>query len=99
MDIPVLLSLRMADSRIRIAVGPLFTVKSNAEYSHDGDTMFFGTVYPTWNLAAGIGIGLSRHFILEARYIHALKDNINQYNGVEFKTRASRVTAGVTLFF
>lgn len=99
MDIPVLLSLRMADSRIRIAAGPLFTVKSNAEYSHDGNTMFFGTVYPTWNLAAGIGIGLSRHFILEARYIHALKDNINQYNGVEFKTRASRVTAGVTLFF
>lgn len=98
-DIPVLLSLRMADSRIRLAVGPLFTVKSNSEYSKDGNTMFFGPVYPTWNLAAGIGIGLSRHFILEARYIHALKDNVNQYNGIEFKTRASRVTAGITLFF
>ena len=98
-DIPVLLSLRMADSRIRLAVGPLFTVKSNSEYSKDGNTMFFGPVYPTWNLAAGIGIGLSRHFILEARYIYALKDNVNQYNGIEFKTRASRVTAGITLFF
>lgn len=98
-DIPLLLSLRMANSRIRINAGPVFTVMSKAEYTDDGETMFFGPVYPTWNLAAGVGIGLGRHFIIEARYIHALKDGINQFEGEEFNTRTYRVTVGATVLF
>lgn len=98
-DIPVLLSLRMANSRIRINAGPVFTVMSKAEYTNDGETMFFGPVYPTWNIAAGVGIGLGRHFIIEARYIHALKDGVNQFDGVEFNTRTYRVTVGATVLF
>lgn len=98
-DIPLLLSLRLANSRVRISAGPLFTVMSKAEYTENSETRFFGPVYPTWNLAAGIGVGLSRHFIIEARYIHALKDNVNQFDGVEFNTRPYRVTAGITVLF
>ena len=98
-DIPVLLSLRMANDILRINAGPLFTVMSNAQYTDNGETMFFGPVHPTWNLAAGIGIGLGRHFVLEARYVHPLKSCINQFDGVEFSTRAYRVTAGLTLLF
>ena len=73
-DIPILLSLRMLDNRIRVNVGALFTVMSNAEYAHNGDTMFYGPVHPTWNIAAGFGVGITRNFIFEARYIYALKD-------------------------
>lgn len=98
-NIPVLLSVRMAGSRVRLDVGPMFTVMSRAEYTVEGETMFFGPVYPTWNIAAGIGIGLGRHFIIEARYIHGLKDNINQFDGLEFTTRTRRITAGVSLIF
>ena len=98
-DIPLLLSLRFANSRIRINAGPLFTVMSKTEYTANGEKMFFGPVYPTWNIAAGVGIGLGRHFIIEARYIHALKDGLNQFDGVEFNTRTYRVTAGVTVLF
>ena len=98
-DIPVLLSLRMANDVIRINAGPQFTVMSNAQYTVDGETMFFGPMHPTWNLAAGIGIGLGRHFVLEARYVHPLKSCINQFDGVEFSTRTYRVTAGVTILF
>ena len=98
-DIPVLLSLRLANDVIRINAGPQFTVMSNAQYTNNGETMIFGPVHPTWNLAAGIGIGLGRHFVLEARYVHPLKSCINQFDGVEFSTRAYRATAGLTLLF
>ena len=99
MDIPVLLSLRMANKRIRLSAGPLFTVMSRAEYTQDGETMFFGPTNPTWNVAAGVGIGLTRHLLIEARYVHPLKSSINQFDGIEFNTRSYRVTAGLTLLF
>lgn len=99
MDIPVLLSLRMANNHIRLSAGPLFTVMSRAEYTQDGETMFFGPTNPTWNVAAGVGIGLTRHLLIEARYVHPLKSSINQFDGIEFNTRSYRVTAGLTLLF
>lgn len=99
MDIPVLLSLRMANNRIRLSAGPLFTVMSRAEYTQDGEIKFFGPTNPTWNVAAGVGIGITRHLVLEARYVHPLKSSINQFDGIEFNTRSYRVTAGLTLLF
>ena len=99
MDIPVLMSLRMANNRIRLSAGPLFTVMSRAEYTQDGEIKFFGPTNPTWNVAAGVGIGLTRHLVLEARYVHPLKSSINQFDGIEFNTRSYRVTAGLTLLF
>lgn len=99
MDIPVLLSLRMANNRIRLSAGPLFTVMSRAEYTQDGEIKFFGPTNPTWNAAAGVGIGLTRHLLIEARYVHPLKSSINQFDGIEFNTRSYRVTAGLTLLF
>lgn len=99
MDIPVLLSLRMANNRIRLSAGPLFTVMSRAEYTQDGEIKFFGPTNPTWNVAAGVGIGLTRHMLIEARYVHPLKSSINQFDGIEFNTRSYRVTAGLTLLF
>ena len=99
MDIPVLLSLRMANNRIRLSAGPLFTVMSRAEYTQDGEIKFFGPTNPTWNVAAGVGIGLTRHLLIEARYVHPLKSRINQLDGIEFNTRSYRVTAGLTLLF
>ena len=99
MDIPVLLSLRMANNRIRLSAGPLFTVMSRAEYTQDGEIKFFGPTNPTWNVAAGVGIGLTRHLLIEARYVHPLKSSINQFDGIEFNTHSYRVTAGLTLLF
>ena len=99
MDTPVLLSLRMANNRIRLSAGPLFTVMSRAEYTQDGEIKFFGPTNPTWNVAAGVGIGLTRHLLIEARYVHPLKSSINQFDGIEFNTRSYRVTAGLTLLF
>ena len=98
-DIPILLSLRMANGRLRLNAGPLFTVMSKAEYTSGGDVMLYGPVYPTWNVAGSIAIGLGKHFLLEARYVHALKDTHNQFGGVEFQTRPYKITAGVAIVF
>lgn len=98
-DFPVLLSLRFLGGRIRLNAGPLFNIMSKAEYTSDGQTQFFGNVHPTWNLAAGVAVGLSRHFLLEARYVLPLRDNLNQFLGEEFTTSTSKITAGVVLIF
>lgn len=98
-DIPVLLSARLADQRVRISAGPMFTVLSSAEYTVDGEKRLFGPTYPTVNIAAGVGVRVGRHFVIEARYIHPLKESLNQYEGEEFTTQSHRITLGVALQF
>lgn len=104
-DIPLLLSLRIINNRIRLSAGPIFNVMSNGEYTQNSNTMFFGGISPTWNVAAGIGIRLSRHFLIEARYIHPLSQTHNQFGGteqnpgMEFDIQAYKVTAGVAILF
>lgn len=98
-DIPLLLSLRLLGSRIRISVGPQFTVLSKAEYTLDDQKHYFGPLQPTWNIAGGVGVGISKHFIFKARFVYGLKESLNQFEGVEFSTRAYRIMAGVALIF
>ena len=98
-DVPVLLSFRVLNSRLQLDLGPLFTVRSSAEYTLDSETKFFGPTYPTWNLAAGVGIRLFRNLMLDVRYIYPLAATTNQFEGNEFSMRTSRVTGGVTLMF
>lgn len=98
-DIPVLLSARFANQRVRISAGPMFTVLSSADYTVDGEKMLFGPTHPTFNIAGGIGVVLGRYVMLEARYIHPLKECLNQFDGEEFNTKAYRITLGLALNF
>ncbi len=98
-DIPLLLSARLANQRVRISVGPMFTVLSSAEYTVEGEKRLFGPTHPAVNMAAGVGVGLGRYFIIEARYIHPLKRSLNQFEGEEFTTQSHRITLGVALKF
>ncbi|MBO5672065.1 MAG: PorT family protein [Alistipes sp.] len=98
-DIPLFLSLRLADNRVRINAGPMFTVMSRGEYTSNGETMMYGAVNPTWNIAAGVGVTVARNFLFEARYIHSLKDELNHFAGEEFATRTYRIAASVTVLF
>ena len=97
-DIPVFLSLRLLNI-VRLNVGPQFTVMNRAEYSIEGETYFLGPLYPTYNLAAGLGIKLLGNLMLEARYVYPLGVGTNQFMGHEFETTSSRITAGLTLVF
>ena len=100
-DIPVLLSVRMLDNIIQLDAGAMFTVMSNTEYLHENETMFFGPMYPTFNLAFGAGIRLSRHLLLEAHYVYPLGKTTNQFisKAYTFETCAPRVMGGLTLMF
>ena len=110
-DIPVMASLRLLNNRIRISTGPLIAVMSNAEYTHDGEVYYLGAVTPTWNWAAAIGVRLGKHWMIDARYVHALQNTTNQFGGTkatetepakageDFEMRSYKISAGVTLFF
>ena len=97
-DMPLFLSLRLLNI-VRLNLGPQFTVMNRAEYSVDGETYFFGPLYPTLNLAAGLGFKIFGNLMLEARYVYPLGVGTNQFMGHEFETTSSRVTAGLTLVF
>lgn len=97
-DMPVFLSLRLLNI-VRLNVGPQFTVMNRAEYSIEGETYFFGPLYPTFNLAASLGVKLLGNLMLEARYVYPLGLGSNQFMGHEFETLSSRITAGLTLVF
>ena len=92
------LTLRLLNI-VRLNLGPQFTVMSRAEYSVDGNTQFFGPVYPTVNVAAGVGVKLFSNLMLEARYIYPLGRGTNQFESHEFTTTTQRITAGLTLTF
>lgn len=106
-DIPLMASLRIINNRIRISAGPLFSVMSNAEYSIHGNTYLFGAVSPTFNLAAGVGLRIGKHSIIEARYVYPIHKTINQFgsmtgepdSGLEFEMQNYKISAGITLLF
>ena len=98
-DIPVLLSLRVANQHLRFSVGPLFTVMSKAQYDIGGEIREYGPIYPTWNLMGSIGVCIGRHFLIEGRYIYSLQNTYNQIQGEEFTARPSRITAGFSVIF
>ena len=97
-DIPIFLSLRLLNI-VRLNLGPQFTVMNRAEYSVNGETYFFGPLYPTCNLAGGLGLKLFGNLMLEVRYVYPLGVGTNQFMGHEFETTSSRVAAGLTLVF
>lgn len=104
-DIPVLLSLRALNSRLRFNLGPMFTVLAKGEYTDSGEVMMFGGAAPAWALTAGISVGVGRYFLIDARYVYSVKNRLNQFGGspqapgLEFETRYDRVMAGVTILF
>ena len=100
MDIPLLVSVRFLGRMIRISAGPLFSVMNKAQYTNDKDQIVeFGPMHPTMNIMASAGVCLGRHFLIEARYVHALKNTLNYFEGEEFNARSHRATIGVTALF
>jgi hypothetical protein len=98
-DIPLLLSARMANQRVRLSAGPMFTVLSSAEYSKDGEKLLFGPMHPTVNIAGGVGVVVGKYTLIEVRYVHPLKETLNQFEGTEFNTKAYRITLGLAISF
>lgn len=97
-DIPLFLTFRLFGIA-HLNLGPQFTVMSRAEYAIDGQTYFFGPMYPTFNVAASLRLKLLGNLMLEGRYIYPLRVSNNSFMGSEFTTVAKRATLGLTLSF
>lgn len=98
-DIPLLLSFRVANKHLRLNLGPIFTVMNKAQYVANETTYEFGNAYPTWNAMAELAICMGGHFQIEGRYIHSLSDTLNHFEGEEFNTRVYRVSVGFSVIF
>ena len=102
-EMPLLLSLRLWDGVFRANVGVMFGLMSNSGYADGKESYMFGTVTPTWNLAAGLGVRVMPNGVVELRYSHALQDGVNQLGatnkgaGMDFTTRTHKVMLGVSL--
>ena len=102
-EMPLLLSLRIWDGVFRANAGVLFGLMSNSGYADGKESYMFGTVTPTWNLAAGLGVRVMPNVVVELRYSHALQDGVNQLGatnkgaGMDFTTRTHKVMLGVSL--
>ena len=102
-EMPLLLSLRLWDSMVRLDGGVQFGLASSGGYLDGRESYMFGTVTPTWNLAAGVGVRLMPNMVVELRYTHALQDGANQLGatvkgaGLDFTTRTHKVMLGVSL--
>ena len=102
-EMPLLLSLRLWDSIVRLKGGVQLGLASSGGYLDGRESYMFGTVTPTWNLAAGVGVRVMPNMVVELRYTHALQDGVNQLGatvkgaGLDFTTRTHKVMLGVSL--
>lgn len=102
-EMPLLLSLRLWNSMVRLKGGVQLGLASSGGYLDGKESYMFGTVTPTWNLAAGVGVRVVPNMVVELRYTHALQDGVNQLGatvkgaGLDFTTRTHKVILGVSL--
>ena len=104
-EVPVMASLRLWDGMLRAGGGVSFGVLSSSGYLDGYDSYMFGSITPTWNLTAGVGVYVARMVLIDLRYTHALQDNINQIGsakgvaGIDFSSRTHKVSLGATILF
>ncbi len=98
-DIPVLLSFRIANV-LRLNAGPLFTVMNNCFYTDSkGEKQMFGNNRPTFGYSAGAAVALLNKLMIDVRYIGYFKPTLQNYEGVEFKSRNSSIALKIGVLF
>ena len=76
LQIPVLLSLRLA--LVRINIGPVFTVMDNPTYLDRGEEkVMFGRLYPTVSYSAGVSVCFLKKLVVDARVSSGVKSMEN----------------------
>lgn len=98
MEIPIMFSYRGVRP-FRFNVGATLSVAGTARYDLDTERVEFGRLRPTLGMVAGVGVTLSQHFILEARYTSSFTDTLNYFGGMEFSTRSHWLTFGIGYMF
>lgn len=98
MEIPIMFSYRGLWP-LRLNVGPVLSIAGTARYDLAEERIEFGRLRPTLGLAVGVGVNLSHHLVLEARYSSGFVGTDNYFEGLEFSTRSHWLTLGIGYMF
>ena len=98
MEVPIMFSYRGLGP-MRFNVGPVLSLAAAARYSNGVERLEFGRMRSTLGYTAGIGVELSRHLVIDARFTGSLARNDNYFEGVEFRSSAYWATLGVNYLF
>lgn len=98
MEIPIMFSYR-ALWPVRFNIGASLSLAGTARYDLEQERIEFGRLRPTLGMVAGIGVELSRHLIMEARYTSGFVTTSNYFEGLEFSTRSHWLTLGIGYIF
>lgn len=97
-EIPVLFSYR-AWGRMRFNLGPQFSLGGTSRYDHPQERIEFGRLRSTVGYVAGVGVDLSDHLMVEARYTGNFSKTANYFEGAEFSSRSSWLTLSIGYMF
>ncbi|MBR4995086.1 MAG: outer membrane beta-barrel protein [Alistipes sp.] len=85
MEIPLLFSYRGLGP-VRLNVGPVLSLAGTARYDAGSERVEFGRVRSTIGYVAGVGVELSRHLLLDARFVGNFAAPSNYFEGAEFSS-------------
>lgn len=94
MEIPIMFSYRGLRP-LRLNLGATLSLAGTARYDLQQERVEFGRLRPTLGLVAGVGVNLTRHVLLEARYTSGFSPTENYFEGVEFSTLSHWLTFGI----
>ena len=84
---------------MRFNLGPVLSLASAGRYTNGVERIEFGRMRPTLGYTAGIGVELTQHLAVDARFTGGLARTDNYFEGVEFRSSACWATLGVTYLF
>ena len=85
MEIPLLFSYRGLGP-VRLNAGPVLSLAGTARYDMGTERIEFGRMRSTVGYAAGVGVELTKHLLIDARYTANFAKPINYFEGREFST-------------
>ena len=98
LEIPVLFSYRGL-GRMRLNLGPQFSLGGTARYQLPSEKIEFGRLRSTVGYVVGLGVDISDHLLLEARYTGSFAHSLNYFEGREFESRSKWVTLSIGYMF
>ena len=98
LEIPVLFSYRGL-GRMRLNLGPQFSLGGTARYQLPSEKIEFGRLRSTVGYVVGLGVDISDHLLLEARYTGSFARSLNYFEGREFESRSKWVTLSIGYMF
>ena len=98
MEIPIMFSYRGLGP-MRFNLGPVLSLASAGRYTNGVERIEFGRMRPTLGYTAGIGVEITQHLVVDARFTGGLARTDNYFEGAEFRSSAYWATLGVTYLF